>query len=52
MAILSEILWKGTVNHHGKFFNVASSLPRQARISLLVSTLGEKAFRVAAAIDS
>src|SRR5712692_6051746 len=40
-------LWEGRVHHQGRFFKVAASIPRPARIPLLISALGEKAFRLA-----
>src|SRR5438067_10020066 len=43
-------LWEGHVDHQGRFFKVDTSFPRQAQIPLLISALGEKAFRLAGEI--
>jgi alkanesulfonate monooxygenase SsuD/methylene tetrahydromethanopterin reductase-like flavin-dependent oxidoreductase (luciferase family) len=43
-------LWEGKVDHHGQFFNVVVRLPRTARIPVLISTLGKKAFQLAGEI--
>src|SRR5207253_9287426 len=37
-------------DYHGRFFKVATSFPRQAQVPLLISALGEKAFRLAGEI--
>ena len=50
VEVLRAILWEGKVNHHGEFFNVVVTLPNTPRIPILISTLGEKAFRLAGEI--
>ena len=47
VEVMRQGLWEGRVDHHGTFFKVASSFPRQAQVPLLISALGEKAFRLA-----
>jgi F420-dependent oxidoreductase-like protein len=47
VEVMRHVLWEGRVDHHGKFFKVVSSFPRTAQIPLLVSALGENAFRMA-----
>jgi alkanesulfonate monooxygenase SsuD/methylene tetrahydromethanopterin reductase-like flavin-dependent oxidoreductase (luciferase family) len=52
LQVLRAALWAGKVNHHGYFFNVAvASMSRTAKIPLLISTLGEKAFQLAGEIS-
>jgi alkanesulfonate monooxygenase SsuD/methylene tetrahydromethanopterin reductase-like flavin-dependent oxidoreductase (luciferase family) len=52
LQVLRAALWEGKVNHHGHFFNVAvASMSRTAKIPLLISTLGEKAFLLAGEIS-
>jgi hypothetical protein len=55
VEVLRAILWEGKVNHHGEFFNIVvtpgglvTSL-NTARLPILVSALGEKAFQLAGA---
>ncbi len=50
VEVMRQILWEGKVDHQGKFFKVNTSFPRTARIPLLVSALGVKAFRLAGEI--
>jgi F420-dependent oxidoreductase-like protein len=50
VEVLRDALWNGRVEHQGRFFHVASSIPRPARIPLLISALGEKAFRLAGGV--
>ena len=50
VEVMRQVLWEGRVDHQGKFFRVNTSFPRTARIPLLVSALGEKAFRQAGEI--
>jgi F420-dependent oxidoreductase-like protein len=50
VKVLHSILWDGKVDHHGEFFNVAVEFPRTAQISVLISTLGKKAFQLAGEI--
>jgi len=47
---MRQVLWEGHVDHQGTFFKVAASIPRPAQIPLLISALGEKAFRLAGEI--
>ncbi len=52
LQVLRASLWEGKVNHHGHFFNVVvASMSRTAKIPLLISTLGEKAFLLAGEIS-
>jgi alkanesulfonate monooxygenase SsuD/methylene tetrahydromethanopterin reductase-like flavin-dependent oxidoreductase (luciferase family) len=52
LQVLRAALWEGKVNHHGHFFNVVvASMSRTAKIPLLISTLGEKAFLLAGEIS-
>jgi len=44
---MRQALWEGRVDHQGTFFKITTSFPRQAQIPLLISALGEKAFRLA-----
>ncbi|HET8840500.1 MAG TPA: LLM class flavin-dependent oxidoreductase [Ktedonobacteraceae bacterium] len=50
LQVLRGILWQGSINHQGKFFQVVDTLPRTAPIPLLISALGLKAFRLAGEI--
>jgi F420-dependent oxidoreductase-like protein len=50
VEVMRQGLWAGRVDHQGTFFKVAASLPRPVQIPLLVSALGEKAFRMAGEI--
>ena len=50
VEVMRQATWEGKVDHQGRFFNVNTSFPRTARIPLLVSALGEKAFRLAGEI--
>jgi alkanesulfonate monooxygenase SsuD/methylene tetrahydromethanopterin reductase-like flavin-dependent oxidoreductase (luciferase family) len=45
-----EVVWEGRVDYQGRFFKVATLIPRPAQIPLLISALGEKAFRLAGEI--
>ncbi|MHB8599609.1 MAG: LLM class flavin-dependent oxidoreductase [Ktedonobacteraceae bacterium] len=51
VAVMRNVLWDGHVDHQGTFFKVAASLPGPAQIPLLISALGEKAFRMAGEIS-
>ncbi len=51
VEVMRRVLWHGRVDHHGRFFKVASSIPRPAQVPLLISALGEKAFRLAGEIS-
>jgi F420-dependent oxidoreductase-like protein len=48
--VMRQVLWEGRVDHQGTFFKVVTSFPRTAQIPLLISALGEKAFRLAGEI--
>jgi F420-dependent oxidoreductase-like protein len=50
VEVMRQVLWEGRVDHQGKFFRVVSSYPRTAQIPLLISALGENAFRLAGEI--
>ena len=50
VEVLRQVLWEGHVDHKGKFFKVSASIPRPAQVPLLISALGEKAFRLAGEI--
>jgi alkanesulfonate monooxygenase SsuD/methylene tetrahydromethanopterin reductase-like flavin-dependent oxidoreductase (luciferase family) len=56
VEVLRAVLWEGKVNHHGEFFNVVATpgglltSPNTARLPILVSALGEKAFQLAGEI--
>ena len=50
VEVMRQALWEGHVDHQGRFFKVASSFPRQGRVPLLISALGEKAFGLAGEI--
>lgn len=47
LEVLRALLWQGSVDYHGTFFNVTYTLPRTAQVPLLISALGLKAFRLA-----
>lgn len=50
LEIVRGVLWEGSIDHHGEFFQVADTLPRMARVPLLIPALGLKAFRLAGEI--
>jgi len=50
VEVMRQGLWEGHVDHQGRFFKVAAPLPRTAQIPLLISALGERAFRLAGEI--
>jgi F420-dependent oxidoreductase-like protein len=50
VEVMRQGLWEGRVDHQGRFFKVAAPIPRPAQIPLLISALGEKAFRLAGEI--
>ena len=47
LEVLRGVLWEGSIDYQGEFFQVADILPRTAPVPLLISTLGLKAFRLA-----
>jgi F420-dependent oxidoreductase-like protein len=51
VEVVRQGLWEGRVEHQGRFFKVTASIPRPAQIPLLISALGEKAFRMAGEIS-
>ena len=51
LQVLRAALGDGKVNHHGHFFNVVATMTRTAKIPLLISTLGKKAFILAGEIS-
>jgi F420-dependent oxidoreductase-like protein len=50
VEVMRQVLWEGRVDHQGKFFKVNTSFPHTEQIPLLVSALGEEAFRLAGEI--
>jgi F420-dependent oxidoreductase-like protein len=50
VEVMRQVLWEGRVDHQGTFFKVVASFPRPTQIPLLISALGEKAFRLAGEI--
>ena len=50
VAILRRALWEGKVDFHGEYFNTIFTMPRKAQIPILISALGENAFRMAGQI--
>ena len=50
VEVMRQGLWQGHIDHQGRFFKVAATIPRPAQIPLLISALGEKAFRLAGEI--
>lgn len=50
LEIVRGVLWEGSVDYHGEFFQVADTLSRTARVPLLIPALGLKAFRLAGEI--
>ena len=51
VKIVRDALHTGTVDFHGKFFNVTASMPRKAQLPVLVSALRENAFRAAGEVS-
>jgi F420-dependent oxidoreductase-like protein len=47
VAILRAALWDGKVDHHGRFFNVTTSVPGSVRVPILIASLGINAFHLA-----
>src|SRR5437588_8875974 len=50
VEVMRQGFWEGHVSHQGRFFKVAAPLPRTAQLPLLISALGERAFRLAGEI--
>jgi F420-dependent oxidoreductase-like protein len=51
VSVLRAILWEGEVDHHGRFFNIHTKLPRTPRTPILISALRENAYRLAGEIS-
>src|SRR5687767_11632703 len=51
VSILRAALWRGEVEHQDRFFTARAKLQSQPRVPLLVSALGEGAFRLAGEIS-
>lgn len=47
LEVLRGVLWEGSIDYKGQFFQVTDSLPRKAPVPLLISALGLKAFQLA-----
>jgi F420-dependent oxidoreductase-like protein len=47
VSVLRAALWDGTVDFHGRFFQVAATLPRTGPIPILIAALGTGAFQAA-----
>jgi alkanesulfonate monooxygenase SsuD/methylene tetrahydromethanopterin reductase-like flavin-dependent oxidoreductase (luciferase family) len=50
LEVLRGVLWQGSIDHQGEFFQVVDTLPRTAQVPLLIPALGLKAFRLAGEI--
>jgi alkanesulfonate monooxygenase SsuD/methylene tetrahydromethanopterin reductase-like flavin-dependent oxidoreductase (luciferase family) len=50
VEVMRQGLWEGRIDYQGRFFKVETTVPRPAQIPLLISALGEKAFRMAGEI--
>jgi F420-dependent oxidoreductase-like protein len=51
VSVLRDALWSGQVDHKGRFFTAKATFQSAARIPLLISALGERAFRLAGEIS-
>ena len=51
VAVLRAALWQGQVEHQGRFFTAHARLNSAPRVPLLVSALGEQAFRLAGEVS-
>jgi F420-dependent oxidoreductase-like protein len=51
VAVLRAALWEGQVEHQGRFFTARAKFNSAPRLPLLVSALGEQAFRLAGEIS-
>ena len=47
VQVLRAALWDGTVDFHGRFFNVTARLPGTAPVPILIAALGSAAFETA-----
>jgi alkanesulfonate monooxygenase SsuD/methylene tetrahydromethanopterin reductase-like flavin-dependent oxidoreductase (luciferase family) len=51
LEVLRGVLWNGSIDHQGEFFQVVDTLPRTAQVPLLIPALGLKAFQLAGEIS-
>ena len=51
VAVLRAALWEGQVEHQGHFFTARAKLNSVPRIPVLISALGEQAFRLAGEVS-
>lgn len=51
LQVMRGLLWEGSVKYDGTFFHAAYTLPRTARVPLMMSAMGLKAFRLAGEIS-
>jgi F420-dependent oxidoreductase-like protein len=51
VAVLRAALWEGNVDHQGRFFTAQVKPNSAPRVPLLVSALGERAFRMAGEVS-
>jgi F420-dependent oxidoreductase-like protein len=51
IEVLRAALWRGQVDHQGRFFSARASLQRTPRIPLLISALGAGAFQLAGEVS-
>jgi F420-dependent oxidoreductase-like protein len=51
VGILRAALWDGSVDHRGRFFTAKAKLNNAPRVPLLISALGESAFRLAGEVS-
>jgi F420-dependent oxidoreductase-like protein len=47
VSVLRALLWEGRVDHQGRFYKIKAQLPHPTRTPILISALGEGAFRLA-----
>src|SRR5258706_13155058 len=47
LSVLRAALWEGKVSYHGRFYHITASLNGPVRVPILISTLGNGAFRAA-----
>ena len=51
VAVLRAVLWETQVEHQGRFFTARAKLNSAPRLPLLISALGEQAFRLAGEVS-
>ncbi|GCE14443.1 LLM class flavin-dependent oxidoreductase [Tengunoibacter tsumagoiensis] len=51
VGILRALLWEGKIDHHSNNYNIVASLPRTARVPILISALRENAYQLAGEIS-